>query len=135
MVAISLILQQFAMSVQRPILILATLLLLAGAVRAQHAQPPSAMADDLCECLGTINGSENDRNFDLAVRHCLNTMVVKHSHEVIGLLQRYPMQDRRFYLLGLLLGSALDRTCPQYPLIKDRLQLLQEEHPPTPPTT
>ncbi len=91
---------------------------------AQHVVPPSTLADELCSCMGAINPAGSDHNFDLAVRHCLNTAVNQHSGEVIELLRLYPEQDRKFFLLGLVLGSALDRSCPQYPLIKDRLRLM-----------
>lgn len=91
---------------------------------AQHVVPPSDLAEELCSCMGEINPEGTDRNFDLAVRHCLNTAVTQHSGEVIELLRRYPEQDRKFFMLGLVLGSALDRSCPQYPLIKDRLRLM-----------
>ncbi len=91
---------------------------------AQHVVPPSTLAEELCSCMGEINADSNDRNFDLALRHCLNTAVIQHSGEVIELLRRYPEQDRKFFMLGLVLGGALDRSCPQYPLVKDRLRLM-----------
>lgn len=91
---------------------------------AQHVAPPSNLAEELCTCMGGINPDSNDRNFDLAVRQCLNAAVSQHSGEVIELLRRYPGQDRKFFMLGLVLGSALDRSCPQYPLVKDRLRLM-----------
>ncbi|MBK6892767.1 MAG: hypothetical protein IPH00_06435 [Flavobacteriales bacterium] len=43
---------------------------------------------------------------------------------MLEILHRFPDQDQRIYLLGLLLGGALDRSCPQYPLIKERLREL-----------
>jgi|GEM_PF-1952657 len=106
-----------------------------GQVSAQHAVPPSYLAEELCACLGQVDPASNDRSFDLAVRLCLNTAVTKRSAEVTDLLRRYPVQDRRFFLLGLVLGSALDRSCPQYPLVKDRLRfMLQAENQDDPST-
>lgn len=93
-------------------------------VSGQRAVPPSHLANDLCSCMGDIDPSSDDRSFDLAVRHCLNTAVMQHSGEVLEILHRFPDQDQRIYLLGLLLGGALDRSCPQYPLIKERLHEL-----------
>lgn len=119
----------------RLLIVLCTFWLLATETLAQHAEPPSALAGELCDCIGTIDVSGDERTFDLAVRHCLNTVVMKHSHEVIELWQQHPAQDRKFYMLGLLLGNALDRTCPQYPLIKERLQHLSMAPSSTPPST
>lgn len=90
----------------------------------QQVLPPSHLAKDLCSCMGDIDPTSDDRSFDLAVRHCLNTAVMQHSGEVLEILHRFPDQDQRIYLLGLLLGGALDRSCPQYPLIKERLREL-----------
>lgn len=110
-------------SLMHPFKALITLALLATAhqVSAQRLSPPAPMTDELCSCLGTISGHSTDRELDLAVRLCLNTALSKHAGEVIELLRRYPGQDRPYYLLGLLLGGALERTCPQYPLIKERM--------------
>ncbi len=94
----------------------------------QRAVPPSHLANDLCSCMGEINPSSDDRSFDLAVRHCLNTAVMQHSGDVLEILHRFPDQDQRIYFLGLLLGGALDRRCPQYPLIKERLRELGLKH-------
>lgn len=116
-------------------LLLSALLYLTASVSAQHVVPPSSLANDLCSCLGAIDPSTNDHNFDLAVRQCLNTTMAKHSSELIELLRRYPAQDRKLYLLGLVLGSALDRSCPQYPLVKDRLRLMLVLDTPTAPRT
>ncbi len=91
---------------------------------AQQAIPPPRLAEDICSCMGSINPASDDRTFDLAVRHCLNTAMRAHSGEVIELMRRFPAQDRRFYLLGLLLGSSLDKSCPQYPWVKDRLRTM-----------
>ncbi|MEO5584101.1 MAG: hypothetical protein ABIQ75_01480 [Flavobacteriales bacterium] len=93
-------------------------------VPGQRVVPPSHLAKDLCSCMGEIDPSSDDRSFDLAVRHCLNAAVMQHSGEVLEILHRFPDQDQRVYLLGLLLGGALDRSCPQYPLIKERLREL-----------
>lgn len=123
------------MSLLRSVLTLIILLALAPAGHAQHAQPPSTMPMELCECIGSIDLSGSDRDLDLAVRHCLNMVMAKHSREVVGLLQRYPGRDRAFFLLGQLLGSSLDRTCPQYLVIKDRLHLLVTDQPATLPST
>ena len=92
--------------------------------QAQQAIPPTHLAEDICSCMGAINPESDDRTFDLAVRHCLNTAMRAHSGEVIELMRRFPAQDRRYYLLGLLLGSSLDKSCPQYPWVKDRLRPL-----------
>ncbi|MCC6841149.1 MAG: hypothetical protein IT230_13410 [Flavobacteriales bacterium] len=104
-------------------LFLTTVLLLgfSAASRAQQAVPPAHLADALCSCMGSIDPQSDDRSFDLAVRHCLSTAMMTHSGEVIELMRRYPSQDRQLYLLGLLLGGALDRSCPDYPLIRERL--------------
>lgn len=79
------------------------------------------MADELCDCLEQISMQGSDRDMDLAVRLCLNNALAGHSGEVVELLRRYPAQDRQFYLLGQLLGGTLDRTCPRYAVIKERL--------------
>lgn len=105
------------------------------AARAQYAAPPSDLATDLCTCMGSIDAGASDHEFDLAVRNCLNTVFDRHSHEVLWLLQRYPDQGRKMYLLGQLLGGELDRTCGQYPLVKDRLRLLLVPGPAAPPST
>ena len=93
-------------------------------VSGQRVVPPSHLAKDLCSCMGEIDPSSDDRSFDLAVRRCLNAAVMQHSGEVLEILHRFPDQDQRVYLLGLLLGGTLDRSCPQYPLIKERLREL-----------
>lgn len=93
------------------------------------------MAGDLCNCIGTIDPHSDDHTFDLAVRQCLNAAMKDHMEEVIGLMRRFPAQDRRYYLLGLLLGSSLDRTCPQYPLVKDRLLPMLNASSELPPNT
>lgn len=106
---------------------LALTIVLAGAmlsVSGQQAIPTSHLANDLCACMGDIDPHSDNRSFDLAVRHCLNTAVMQHSGEVLEILHRFPDQNQRIYLLGLLLGGALDRSCPQYPLIKERLREL-----------
>lgn len=104
-------------------------------VSGQRVLPPSHLANDLCSCMGDINPASDDRSFDLAVRHCLNTALMQHSGEVIEILHRFPDQDQRIYLLGLLLGGALDRSCPQYPLIKERLLELGSKDPRPRPST
>ncbi|MBS1570108.1 MAG: hypothetical protein JST45_11830 [Bacteroidetes bacterium] len=91
-------------------------------IHAQQATPPGQLADALCNCLGSIDPAADNRSFDLAVRQCLNTTMREHSGEVIELMRRFPVQDRRYYILGLVLGSSLDKACPQYPLIRDRLR-------------
>lgn len=101
----------------------------------QRAVPPSHLANDLCSCMGEIKPSSDDRSFDLAVRHCLNNAVMQHSGEVLDILHRFPDQNQRVYLLGLLLGGALDRSCPQYPLIKERLRELGSKDTRTGPST
>ena len=102
----------------------------------QQATPPSTLADDLCSCVGTIDPTSSDHLFDLAVRHCLNKSMTQHSGEVIEIMRRFPGQDGKFFLLGLLLGGALDRSCPQYPAVKDRLRtLLQPVSGTTTPNT
>lgn len=112
--------------VRRIFLAVAICCLMGTAAQAQHAQPPSTLASELCSCMGTISMDDDDRSFDLAVRNCLNTVIPRHSREVVELLQQHPGQERRLYLLGLVLGHTLDRTCPQYPLVKERLRFLQE---------
>ncbi len=104
---------------------LVTAVLLAHAAQAQHATPPARLADDLCQCLGKLDPEAADAYFDPAVRACLNAAVAEHPNEVFELLRRYPALDRKFYLLGLVLGSALDRSCPEYPQLKERLHQLR----------
>ena len=113
------------------LLLLLALTASVGKVSAQYVDPPSRMADDLCACMGTIDPTSDVRTFDLAVRHCLNSTIVQHSGEVIELMRRFPAQDRKFYLLGYLIGGSLDRSCPQYPLVKDRLRLMFHRDPET----
>lgn len=105
--------------------------LLAFALRAsaQQTSPPSALADDLCACIGTIDPRSDDPTFDLAVRHCLNASMMQHSREVIEIMRRFPARDRGYYVLGLVLGSSLDKSCPQYPLVKERLRSLHAPPP------
>ena len=117
------------------IFLFALLLAMPRVLHAQHAEPPSTMANDLCSCLGTISPKPDDRQFDRDVRLCLNTVVASHSREVVELLRQYPAEDRKMYLLGLLLGHALDRTCPQYPLVKERLRHLLQPAPKAIPST
>lgn len=100
-------------------------------VSGQRAHPPSHLANALCSCMGDINPTSDDRTFDLAVRHCLNTALMRHSGEVVEILHRFPDPGQRVYLLGRLLGGALDRSCPQYPLIKERLLELGPKDAPT----
>lgn len=120
----------------RPALLLAIAMSVIGtAASGQQATPPSKLADDLCSCMGTIDPSSDDRTFNLAVRHCLNTSMVQHSEEVVEILRRFPAQDRKIYLLGLLLGGSLERSCPQYPLVKDRLRSLVPPPPEPGPNT
>ncbi len=113
------------MTLQKLIMGIAASLLLTQAVCAQHAAPPSRLADDLCQCLGKLDPEAADAEFDPAVRACLNASVTDHPGEVIDLLRRYPTLDRKFYLLGLVLGSALDRSCPEYLQLKERLHQLR----------
>lgn len=133
--AIDLILPNIPMHSRTILLLFLALLCLPSSVSAQHAVPPSSLASDLCSCMGAIDPASTDHNFDLAVRLCLNTAMAKHSGELIEQLHRYPGQDRKIYLLGLVLGSALDRSCPQYPLVKDRLRLMLAPDTPSPPRT
>lgn len=91
-------------------------------VSGQRARPAVDLAQELCSCMGDIDPLIAPRSFDLAVRQCVNTAVLQHSGEVLEILHRFPEQDQRIYLLGLLLGGALDRSCPRYPLIKKRLR-------------
>lgn len=97
------------------------LLIPVARISAQQVTPWSHMATELCDCLGSIDANTTDRDMDLALRLCLSTTLSRHSGEVVRLMHRYPAQDRQYYLLGLVLGGALDRTCPRYALIKERL--------------
>ncbi|MBS1941018.1 MAG: hypothetical protein JST38_09095 [Bacteroidetes bacterium] len=110
------------------------LLGLGTGIRAQQATPPGHLADAICTCMGTIDPAADNRSFDLAVRHCLNTAMREHSGEVIELMGRFPVQDRRYYILGIVLGSSLDKACPQYPLVRDRLRSLFDPAPDAPNT-
>ena len=110
-------------------LILLALLIFNARASGQRATPPSTLADDLCSCVGTIDPASSDQLFDLSIRHCLNRSMTRHSGEVIEIMRRFPGKDGKFFLLGLLLGGALDRTCPQYPAVKERLRTLIEPAP------
>lgn len=102
---------------------------------AQQVKPASGLADDLCSCIGQIDPRSDGTAFNLAVRHCLNSSMAAHAGEVVELMRRFPAQDQRFYLLGLVLGSSLDRNCPQYPLVKERLRDLLAAPAETGPNT
>lgn len=90
--------------------------------RAQQASPPARLAEDLCSCIGAIDPASADATLDLAVRHCLSTAMMAHSREVMQIMLRFPMQERKYFLLGMVLGSSLDRACPQYPMVRERLR-------------
>ncbi|MEO8733110.1 MAG: hypothetical protein ABI373_02140 [Flavobacteriales bacterium] len=95
-----------------------------SAAFAQRTGPSGQLADDLCGCMGNIDLKSDDRTFDLAVKHCLNEAVVKHPEEALALLYRYPDERQKAYLLGLLIGGTLERSCSQYPAVKERLRSL-----------
>lgn len=101
--------------------------LVLGLCQGLCAEPRSlrpSMADDLCRCLGAIERSTADPDLEQAVRRCLNNTITKHPEELVELIHQYPRQGRPFFRLGLILGGTLERSCPEYPLLKDRLQLL-----------
>jgi hypothetical protein len=129
----------FYRSVNMPYLLntLAALALVCAcsAAYGQRVDSPSHLTDDLCGCMGSIDLSSDDRTFDLAVKHCLNKAVVEHPGEVLSLLHRYPDERQKAYLLGLLIGGTLDRTCSQYPAVKERLRSLSAPLPPSRPST
>jgi hypothetical protein len=110
-------------------------LCLGGQAAAQQVAPPSGLANDLCSCIGTIDPHSDDRTFNLAVRHCLNTAMMQNSKEVVELMRKFPAEDRKFYVLGLVLGSSLDRSCAQYPLVKERMRTLLQRPPEASPNT
>ena len=85
--------------------------------------------------MGSIDLASDDRTFDIAVKHCLNEAVVKHPEEVLSLLHRYPDERQKAYLLGLLIGGTLDRSCSQYPAVKERLRSLSTPVPRSRPST
>ena len=85
--------------------------------------------------MGNIDLKSDDSTFDLAVKHCFNEAVVKHPEEALALLHRFPDEQRKAYLLGLLLGGTLERTCSQFPAVKERLRSLNEPDPPEKPRT
>lgn len=97
------------------------LLLFTVALRAaaQQSAPLAHLAADLCTCISAMDQTGDARAFDLGVRHCLINGMHEHAEEVIPLLSRYPAQDRGYYLLGLLLGHALDNKCPKYQMMKE----------------
>jgi hypothetical protein len=85
--------------------------------------------------MGKIDLKSDDRTFGLAVKHCLNEAVVKHPEEALALLHRFPDERQKAYLLGLLIGGTLERSCSQYPAVKERLRSLNAPAPPEKPST
>lgn len=117
-------------------LFLALSLALASATAfAQRTGPPGRLAEDLCGCMGNIDLKSDDRTFDLEVKHCLNEAVVDHPEEALSLLHRFPDERQKAYLLGLLIGGTLERSCSQYPAVKERLRSLDAPAPPEKPST
>ena len=85
--------------------------------------------------MGDIDLKSDDRTFDLAVKHCLNEAVMKHPEEALALLHRFPDERQKAYLLGLLIGGTLERTCSQFPAVKERLRSLNGPVPTQKPST
>ena len=99
-------------------------LLTGTAACCKRVAVPALLADDLCGCMGQIDVNSNDRIFGEAVKHCMNEAVTKHPEEVISLMQGYRDQRQRAYLLGVLIGGITDRTCWEYPAVKERQRSL-----------
>lgn len=107
----------------RPYALLLLLLpFLATTARAQVPASGPLLVDDLCGCMSAIDLRTDDRTVSYAVRHCLEDAVVHHPGEVLGLLQRHPEQGSKAYLLGLVLGGALESSCDRFHAVKARLQ-------------
>lgn len=117
------------------LLLTLSLTVASSAALAQRTGTTGQLADDLCGCMGNIDLKSDDRTFDLAVKHCLNEAVVKHPEEALSLLHRFPDEQQKAYLLGLLIGGTLERSCSQYPAVKERLRSLNAPVPPEKPST
>lgn len=102
--------------------VLSVLVPLAACGQAQGPATGPLLTDDLCGCMSAIDLKKDDRSVNFAVRHCLEDAVVHHPGEVLGLLDRYPERGSKAYLLGLILGGALEGSCAPFHAVKVRLQ-------------
>lgn len=79
--------------------------------------------------MSAIPAQSEDALFTARVRQCLENAVVHHPSEVLDLLERYPEQRNKAYVLGLILGSTLEGRCAGFDLVKARLQQQQPRVP------
>lgn len=105
-------------------LLLACSLMLCLAARShgQAATGTPLLTDDLCACMAAIDLKGDDRAVSTGVRSCLENAVVRHPGEVLALLDRYPQRGDKAYILGLVLGGALEKGCAPFRAVKARLQ-------------
>lgn len=105
-------------------LVLACSLMLFAASRS-HAQRTAGvplLTEDLCGCIAAIDLRTDDRAVNTSVRNCLEEAVVRHPGEVLSLLDRYPQRGDKAYVLGLVLGGALENGCAPFGAVKARLR-------------
>lgn len=117
------------------LIILALLMVATGSPAKGQRTSTSTLASELCACIGAIDPGTDGRMLELETRACLNRAIKHHPQEVVALLGRYPAPDRTLFALGLVVGSVLDRECPDHPLIKARLRLLLPQQDTSPPNT
>lgn len=101
------------------------MLLLPGVmVRAQEpvVDGASQLRAELCSCVGSIPQHLPDERFERAVRHCLENAIIHHPGEVLRLIERYPERQDKAFLVGLVLGSAMESGCAAFGPVKARLQ-------------
>lgn len=91
---------------------------------AQSRTSGPLLINDLCTCMGHVDVKADDHVFLMGVRQCMEDGVVDHPGEVLALLKRYPDRTDKAYLLGLLLGGALEGSCDTFHAVKARLQTM-----------
>lgn len=99
-------------------------LLTAPTVHAQQVSlaEGSRLQPELCACVGAIPQDITNDGFERAVRACLENAIIHHPGEVLRLLERYPERKDKAFLVGLVLGSAMESGCGAFGPVKARLQ-------------
>lgn len=118
------------MSLLRPLFFL--LCIGTAAVADAQMQERSArpgLQEELCSCMSAIPANSDDARFEANVRTCLENGVLHHPGEVLDLLERHPQRGNKAYLLGLILGGALEGRCAGFQVVKARLQQMPARVP------
>jgi hypothetical protein len=91
-------------------------------VFAQQADGKDGVMDDLCGCMARIDVNGTDKAISGRVRHCMEVAVLQHPAEVRALLRHTKGEGSKAFQLGTVLGGALERDCPQFKVVRARLQ-------------